>query len=75
MIEDFIENIPNNTEIIGISIISAVMFIISLIKRIEKLAVVTLIGLIIYAGYLYYTGQEPTEKQKEFLENPKSLIK
>ncbi len=75
MIEEFIENIPNNTEIIGISIISAVMFIISLIKRIEKLAVVTLIGLIIYAGYLYYTGQEPTEKQKEFLENPQSLIK
>jgi len=75
MIEDFIQSIPNNTEVIGITIVFAILFIISFIKKIEKLAVLTLIGLIIYAGYLYYTGTEPTEKQKEFLENPKSLIK
>ena len=75
MIEDFIKNIPNNTEVIGISIVCTVLFIVSFIKRIEKLAILTLIGLIIYSGYLYYTEKEPTEKQKEFLKNPKSLIK
>ena len=74
MIEDFIKNIPNNTEIIGISIVSIILLIVSFIKKIEKLAILTLIGLLIYAGYLYYTDKEPTEKQKEFLKNPKSII-
>ena len=74
MFEDFIANIPNNTEIIGISIVFLMLIIVSFIKKIEKLAIITLIGLIIYAGYLYYTGQEPTEKQKEILENPKKII-
>ena len=75
MIEDFISNIPNNTEVIGIIIVFVILLIVSFIKKIEKLAILTLIVLIIYAGYLYYTGKDPTEKQKEFLENPKSLIK
>ena len=74
MIEDFIKNIPNNTEIIGIGIVSIILLIVSFIKKIEKLAILTLIGLLIYAGYLYYTDKEPTEKQKEFLKNPKSII-
>ena len=75
MIESFIENIPNNTEVIGITIIFAILFIISFIKKIEKLAILTLIGLIVYAGYLYYTGKEPTDTQKQILKNPKTLIK
>ena len=75
MFEDFIANIPNNTEIIGISIVFLMLIIVSFIKKIEKLAILTLIALIIYAGYLYYTGKEPTEKQKQILESPKSLIK
>jgi len=75
MIEDFIKNIPNNTEVIGITIVFSILFIVSFIKKIEKLAILTLIGLIIYAGYLYYTGKEPTDTQKQILENPKSLIK
>ena len=75
MIEDFIKNIPNNTEVIGITIVFSILFIVSFIKKIEKLAILTLIGLIIYAGYLYHTGKEPTDTQKQILENPKSLIK
>ena len=75
MFEDFIANIPNNTEIIGISIVFLILLIVSFIKKIEKLAILTLIVLIIYASYLYYTGKEPTEKQKQILESPKSLIK
>ena len=74
MIEDFIANIPNNTEVIGITVIVVILFIVSFIKKIEKLAILTLIGLMIYAGYLYYTGTEPTEKQKEILNNPKKII-
>ena len=74
MIENFIADIPNNTEVIGITIIIAILFIVSFIKKIEKIAILTLIGLIIYAGYLYYTGTEPTENQKEILNNPKKII-
>tara|TARA_B100000029_G_scaffold506622_2_gene589698 strand:+ start:252 stop:479 length:228 start_codon:yes stop_codon:yes gene_type:complete len=74
MIEDFIKNIPNNTEIIGISVVAIILLIVSFIKKIEKLAILTLIGLLIYAGYLYYTDKEPTEKQKEFLKNPKNIL-
>ena len=74
MIEDFILNIPNNTEIIGIGIVIFILLIVSFIKKIEKLAILTLIALIIYATYLYYTGKEPTETQKQILNNPKSLI-
>ena len=70
MIEEFILKIPNNTEVIGISIIVLILLIISFIKKIEKLAVVTLIGLIIYAVYIYYTG----EGSIETLEIPEKII-
>ena len=74
MIEEFLETIPNSTEFIGILIIGAVLLLVSFIKKIEKLAVITLIGLIIYAGYLYFTGNDPSEKAKEILEEPEKLI-
>ena len=75
MIEDFISNIPNNTEVIGIIIVFVILLIVSFIKKIEKLAVLTLIGLIAYAAYLYYTDKEPSEKGKQIIEKPQSLIK
>ena len=75
MIEEFLFNIPNNTEFIGVAIIVAVLLLVSFIKKIEKLAVITLIGFIVYAGYLYSTENEPSEKTKKILENPKSLLK
>ena len=74
MIEEFLSTVPNNTELIGVSIIVSVLLLISFIKKIEKLALITLIGLIIYAGYLYFTNSEPSEKAKQILENPTKLI-
>ncbi len=74
MIEEFILKIPNNTEVIGISIIVLILMIVSFIKKIEKLAVVTLIGLIIYAVYIYYTGEGSIETPKEILEIPEKII-
>ena len=74
MIEEFILKIPNNTEVIGISIVVLILLIVSFIKKIEKLAVVTLIGLIIYAVYIYYTGKGSIESPKEILEIPEKII-
>ena len=75
MLEEFLNTISENTQIIGILIVFLVLFIVSFIKKIEKLAVLTLIGLIAYAAYLYYTDKEPSEKGKQIIENPQSLIK
>ena len=74
MIEDFLSNIPNNTEVIGIIIVFGVLLVISFIKKIEKIMTILLIGLIIYAAYLYYNDKEPTEKEKQIIEKPHTLI-
>tara|TARA_B110000263_G_C15037775_1_gene387140 strand:+ start:181 stop:411 length:231 start_codon:yes stop_codon:yes gene_type:complete len=74
MIEDFLSEIPNNTEVIGIGIIFGILIIISFIKKLEKIVIIVLIGLIIYAGYLYYNDKEPSEKEKQLIENPQTLI-
>ena len=74
MIEVFLSEIPNYTEVIGIGIIFAILLIIFFIKKIEKIIIIILIGLIIYAGYLYFNDKEPSEKEKQIIENPQTLI-
>ena len=74
MIEDFLSEIPNNTDVIGIGIVFSILIIISFIKKIEKIIIIILIGLIIYAGYLYFNDKEPSEKEKQIIENPQTLI-
>ena len=49
--EEFLSNIPNTTEVIGVLIIGIVLLVVSFVRKLDKLAVVTLIGMIIYAGY------------------------
>jgi len=74
MIEDFLSEIPNYTEVIGIGIIFSILLIVSFIKKLEKIIIIILIGLIIYAGYLYFNDKEPSEKEKQLIENPQTLI-
>ena len=69
MIEEFLSNIPNTTEVIGVLIIGIVLLAVSFVRKLDKLAVVTLIGMIIYAGYLYFTNEQTQEDSKELLEN------
>ena len=68
MIEDFLSEIPNNTDVIGIGIVFSILIIISFIKKIEKIIIIILIGLIVYAGYLYYNDKDPSDKQKQIIE-------
>ena len=65
---EFLSDIPNATEVIGISIVVGILLIASFIQKVEKFAVLALVILIIYAVYLYYTGNEPSENIKEKLE-------
>tara|TARA_B110000116_G_C16690234_1_gene514850 strand:- start:671 stop:889 length:219 start_codon:yes stop_codon:yes gene_type:complete len=68
MIEDFLSEIPNNTDVIGIGIVFSILIIISFIKKIEKIIIIILIGLIVYAGYLYYNDKDPSDKEKQIIE-------
>ena len=67
--EEFLSNIPNSTEVIGVLIIGIVLLAVSFVRKLDKLAIVTLIGMIIYAGYLYFTNEEVKEDSKKILEN------
>ncbi len=67
--EEFLSNIPNSTEVIGVLIIGIVLLAVSFVRKLDKLAIVTLIGMIIYAGYLYFTNEEVQEDSKKILEN------
>tara|TARA_B100000029_G_C16935394_1_gene726699 strand:- start:126 stop:350 length:225 start_codon:yes stop_codon:yes gene_type:complete len=67
--EEFLSNIPNSTEVIGVLIIGIVLLAVSFVRKLDKLAIVTLIGMIIYAGYLYFTNKEVQEDSKKILEN------
>ena len=66
--EEFLSNIPNTTEVIGVLIIGIVLLAVSFIRKLDKLAVITLIGMIIYAGYLYFKNEQPQTESKEILE-------
>lgn len=74
MIENFIADIPNNKEVIGISIICIVILIISFIRKLEKFIVIIFLILSAYAIYLYVTGNKPTDKQNEILKDPKKIL-
>ena len=74
MIENFIADIPNNKEVIGISIICIVILIISFIRKLEKFIVIIFLILSAYAIYLYFSGNEATDKQNKILKDPKKIF-
>ena len=74
MIENFIADIPNNKEILGLLIICIVIFIVSFIRKLEKFIVIIFLVLSAYAAYLYFSGNETTDKQNEILKDPKKLL-
>ena len=74
MIENFIADIPNNKEILGLLIICIVIIIVSFIRKLEKFIVIIFLILSAYAIYLYVTGNKPTDKQNEILKDPKKIL-
>ena len=73
--EKFLSNIPNTTEVIGVLIIGIVLLGVSFIRKLDKLAIITLIGMIVYAGYLYFKDNQSLEKSKNLLEKSEKLKK
>ena len=74
MIENFIADIPNNKEVLGILIICIVILVVSFIRKLEKFIVIIFLVLSAYAAYLYFSGNEATDKQNEILKDPKKIL-
>jgi hypothetical protein len=75
MIDNYLSEIPINTDLIGIGIIFSILLMISFIKKIEKIIIIVLIGLMIYAGYLFYNDKDPSANERQIIEKPHTLIK
>ena len=68
-----IENILNDPMFWKISSVVIILILIASFKKLFKFVVILLLILVIYAGYLYYTGEEAPESLKEAIEDVKEL--
>ena len=50
------------------------IFIVFFIRKLEKFIVIIFLVLSAYAAYLYFSGNETTDKQNEILKDPKKLL-
>ena len=66
---DILPLIKSNPLMLIICIIAVVMLIIALIKRVLSLIVTAILVIIIYAGYLVYTGQQIPTNSDEIIEH------
>ena len=68
-----IENILNDPMFWKITVVVIFLILIASFKKLFKFVVILLLILVIYAGYLYYTGEEAPESLKETIEEVKEL--
>ena len=71
--EDIIERVFTDPTFITVGIILVVLITLAIFKKLFKVVVILLLVLLTYAGYLYYTGEEPPEIVKEAIEEVKKL--
>ena len=69
--EKLIELITSNTLYLTIAIIIGVMIAISLVKKMIKMIILSFIVLVIYVGYLSYTGQKIPKTREETVKHVK----
>ena len=67
--EDIINTITSNKVYLVLAVIIGITLVLSVIKRFFKLIVISTAILVIYVGYLYYTGQKIPETREEILEH------
>ena len=68
ILQELSGQLSEQNTIIGISIILAVLLAFYFIKKIFKMAIVILVILILYASFLYYSGNEHKEISNEIIE-------
>ena len=71
--EDLIKKVFTDPAFIIVGAIIVVLVTLAIFKKLFKFVVILLLILVIYAGYLYYTGEEAPESLKEAIEDVKEL--
>ena len=71
--EDLIKKIFTDPAFMTVGVIIVVLVTLAIFKKLFKFVVILLLILVIYAGYLYYTGEEAPGSLKEAIEDVKEL--
>jgi|TARA_Y100000294_G_C8263226_1_gene219668 Ca2+/Na+ antiporter len=71
--EDIIERVFTDPTFITVGIILVVLITLAIFKKLFKFVIIIVLILIMYAGYLYYTGEEAPESLKEAIEGVKEI--
>ena len=71
--EDLIKKVFPDPSFMTVGAIIVVLVTLAIFKKLFKFVVILLLILVIYAGYLYYTGEEAPESLKEAIEDVKEL--
>ena len=71
--EDLIKKVFTDPAFMTVGAIIVVLVTLAIFKKLFKFVVILLLILVIYAGYLYYTGEEAPESLKEAIEDVKEL--
>ena len=71
--EDLIKKVFTDPAFMTVGAIIVVLVTLAIFKKLFKFVIILLLILVIYAGYLYYTGEEAPESLKEAIEDVKEL--
>ena len=71
--EDLIKKVFTDPAFMTVGAIIVVLVTLAIFKKLFKFVIILLLILILYAGYLYYTGEEAPESLKEAIEDIKEL--
>ena len=67
--EDLIKKVFTDPAFMIVGAIIVVLVTLAIFKKLFKFVIILLLILILYAGYLYYTGEEAPESLKEAIED------
>ena len=71
--EDLIKKVFTDPAFMTVGAIIIVLVTLAIFKKLFKFVIILLLILVLYAGYLYYTGEEAPESLKETIEDVKEL--
>jgi hypothetical protein len=72
--ENLYQIITSNPIYMIIAVIISILIVFSIIKKMIKLLIITAACLVIYVGYLQYTGQEIPENVNELIDSVKTDV-
>lgn len=76
--ESLIEQLWTNPVFLAVAVVLAILILFSIIKKLLKITIVTISLLVIYLGYLVYTGREvpkTADELKETLQEKSGEVK